>query len=66
MLCLMVRELRRWNQTELAERLGVTQSCVSKIEAGRLDLTADALLTLIGLEPLLCAELLKNCAKDSN
>ncbi len=42
----------------------MSQSCLSKIESGRLDPTADALLILMRLEPLICAELLKNTGED--
>lgn len=47
-----VRELRqdrRWTQTELAQRLGLSQNWISEIEQGKGSLTAEQLLFLLRL-----------------
>jgi transcriptional regulator with XRE-family HTH domain len=56
-LGLRVRELRRtrgWTQTELAERIGVQQSAVAKIERGAVDPTTTMIVKLakaLGVSP---------------
>ena len=50
------REARGWSQAELGSRLGFSQSRISKIERGAVDLrlsTLVAVARVLGLEPVL-------------
>ncbi len=42
-----LRQERRWNQAELAQKLGISQSRLSEIEAGKGSISAEQLITLI-------------------
>lgn len=50
-LFLMVRKEKKWVQCELARNVGISQSCVSKIEAGLAPPNADMIIWFLFQEP---------------